>query len=240
MKYKMNDAIYAYKEDVKERKSLVSAARHRKNGSKSKKCTLPSDNLSYYQRKKLNGEVKSYSMNRPMTWKEFQTYPDDLQETYLATLVDGFHVSMKQIGDMMVISNTRLNKMIKEKGFTKIHLTRGRRVVTKEDIESWNEFLGDWPTGRYSGHYYGSKSTDDSEDLVEDISDQETAEGATEPLEQPVCEEVALIESKPIMEMNRFSIGYDGEINLNDVVAYLQLTLGDTFTGHLDISFRKD
>lgn len=237
MKDKMNDAVYAFKEDVKERKSLLSGARHKKNGSKSKKVTFPSDNLSYYQRKKLNGEVKSYSMNRPMTWKEFQTYPDDLQETYLATLVDGFNVSMNQIGDMMDISNTTLNRLIKTKVFTKIHTTRGRRVVTEEDIQSWNEFLGDWPTGHYSEKYFGGKSTKDSE---EDMSEQEIAEGAMELLEQSASEETTSVESKPVMEIDRFSIGYDGEINLNDVVAYLQLTLGDKFTGHLDISFRKD
>lgn len=233
MKDKMNDAAYAFKEDVKERKSLLSGVRHKKNGSKSKKVTFPSDNLSYYQRKKLNGEVKSYFMNRPMTWKEFQTYPDDLQETYLATLVDGFNVSMNQIGDMMNISNTTLNRLIKTKGFTKIHTTRGRRVVTEEDIQSWNEFLGDWPTGRYSEKYFGRKTT-------EDMSEQEIAEGAMGLLEQAASDEIKPTESKPVMEINRFSIGYDGEINLNDVVAYLQLTLGDKFTGHLDISFRKD
>lgn len=237
MKDKMNDAAYAFQEDVKERKSLLSGARHKKNGSKSKKVTFPSDNLSYYQRKKLNGEVKSYSMNRPMTWKEFQTYPDDLQETYLATLVDGFNVSMNQIGDMMDISNTTLNRLIKTKGFTKIHTTRGRRIVTEEDIQSWNEFLGDWPTGRYSEKYFGGKFTKDSE---EDMSDQEIAQGAMKLLDQSASEETTSVESKLVMEIDRFSIGYDGEINLNDVVAYLQLTLGDKFTGHLDISFRKN
>lgn len=240
MKDKMNDAAYAFKEDVKERKSMLSGARHKKNGSKSRSCKLPYESLSYYQRKKLNGEVKSYPMNRPMTWKKFQTYPDDLQETYLATLVDGFNVSMNQIGDMMNISNTTLNRLIKNKGFTKIHTTRGRRVVTEEDIQSWNEFLGDWPTGRYSEKYFGGKTTKDSEENTEDMSEQEIAEGAMELLEQSASEEIKPTESKPAMEINRFNIGYDGEINLNDVVAYLQLTLGDKFTGHLDISFRKD
>ena len=240
MKDKMNDAAYAFKEDVKERKSLLSGARHKKNGSKSKKVTFPSDNLSYYQRKKLNGEVKSYYMNRPMTWQEFQTYPDDLQETYLATLVDGFNVSMNQIGDMMNISNTTLNRLIKTKGFTKIHTTSGRRVVTEEDIQSWNEFLGDWPTGRYSETYFRGKLTKDSEENAEDMSEQEIAEGANELLQQSTSEEIKLVDYKPVMEIDRFSIGYDGEINLNDVVAYLQLTLGDKFTGHLDVSFRKD
>lgn len=240
MKDKMNDAAYAFKEDVKERKSLLSGARHKKNGSKSRRCTLPSDNLSYYQRKKLNGEVKSYSMNRPMTWKEFQTYPDDLQETYLATLVDGFNVSMKQVGDMMGCCNTTLNRLIKNKNFTKINTSKGRRIVSQEDIDSWHKFLGDWPTGRYSEKYFGRKSTKDSEDLVKDISDLEIAEGAMKLTEQSASEEITPVESKHIMEINRFSIGYDGEINLNDVLAYLQLTLGDKFIGHLDISFRKD
>ena len=239
MKYKMNDAAYAFKEDVKERKSMLSGARHKKNGSKSRSCKLPYESLSYYQRKKLNGEVKSYPMNRPMTWKEFQTYPDDLQETYLATLVDGFNVSMKQVGDMMGCCNTTLNRLIKNKNFTKINTSKGRRIVSQEDIDSWHEFLGDWLTGHYSEKYFGGNLTKGSEENAEDMSEQEIAEGANKLLEQSASEEIKPTESKPIMEINRFTIGYDGEINLNDVVAYLQLTLGDKFTGHLDISFRK-
>ena len=230
MKDKMNDAVYAFKEDVRERKSMLSGARHKKNGSKSKSCKLPYEYLSYYQRKKLNGETRSYYMNRPLTWKEFQTYPDDLQETYLATLVDGFNVSMKQVGDMMGCCNTTLNRLIKNKNFKKVHASKGRRTLSQEDIDSWHEFLGDWPTGHYSKKYFEGHSKEEHQ-VEEDVAVGTLAE---------FKESKELEVTQLSMKINRFNIGYDGEINLNDVVAYLQLTLGDKFTGHLDISFRKD
>lgn len=42
----MNDIEFILKEDIKEKKKAGSGYRYKKNGSKSKKCTLPSDNLS--------------------------------------------------------------------------------------------------------------------------------------------------------------------------------------------------
>ena len=50
----MTDAEYVFQQDVKERKKMKTGAMHRKCGSKSKKCTLPSDYLTPSQKKKLN------------------------------------------------------------------------------------------------------------------------------------------------------------------------------------------
>lgn len=59
----MND----FEKEVREKKSIASGARHRVNGSKSKRCTLPSDYLTPAQRKKLNGEVYTVNLNKPIT-----------------------------------------------------------------------------------------------------------------------------------------------------------------------------
>lgn len=42
----MNDIEFILKEDIKKKKQAGSGYRYKKNGSKSKKCSLPSDNLS--------------------------------------------------------------------------------------------------------------------------------------------------------------------------------------------------
>lgn len=66
-------------EEVKERKQLVYGSRHRVNGSKSKKCSLPSDSLTPSQRKKLDGVVVTVAMNKSMTYEDFKRLPLDLQ-----------------------------------------------------------------------------------------------------------------------------------------------------------------
>ena len=60
----MNDEKYAFIEDVTERKSIARGAFHKKGGAKSNKCTLPSDYLTRKEREKMNGEVKTWNLNK--------------------------------------------------------------------------------------------------------------------------------------------------------------------------------
>lgn len=62
-----------------QKKRIAQGARHRVCGSKSKKCSLPSDLLTAAQKRKLNGPVESYDMGRPMSWDRFTVMPRDLQ-----------------------------------------------------------------------------------------------------------------------------------------------------------------
>lgn len=75
----MDDFTY----DVIENKRIASGARHRKRGSKSRRCVMPSDLLTAAERKRLNGHVKNYNLSAPMKWAEFKAMPDDLQLEYL-------------------------------------------------------------------------------------------------------------------------------------------------------------
>lgn len=73
----------AYQETIAERKAMASGARHKKNGSRSKRCSLPSDNLTPAQKRKLNGECRTYQTTIPLTWEEFKAMPTDLQKEHL-------------------------------------------------------------------------------------------------------------------------------------------------------------
>ena len=77
-------------DEVKERNAMKSGAFHKKNGSKSKKCTLPSDNLTPAQRKKLNGPVRGWNVKKPMSWDDFKKMPIDLQNEHIAFLQETF------------------------------------------------------------------------------------------------------------------------------------------------------
>lgn len=65
---------------------------------------LPSDELSPEDRKAMNGEVKSISLNRPMDWAEFKEIPDDLKVEYIKRLRVRFALYDSDIAAMMKVS----------------------------------------------------------------------------------------------------------------------------------------
>lgn len=87
-----------YQETIAERKAMLSGARHKKNGSKSKKCSLPSDHLTPAQMRKLNGPVATYSINRPMPWHSFKQMPVDLQQEHIDYIQNRFGAGLATIG----------------------------------------------------------------------------------------------------------------------------------------------
>lgn len=90
--------------DIMEKKRIARGARARKCGSKSRKCTLPSDYLTAAQKKGLNGKVSTYNLSGPMTYSKFRVMPDDLQKEYLLKLRNEMGASLAAIGEMMQCS----------------------------------------------------------------------------------------------------------------------------------------
>ena len=90
--------------DIMEKKRIAQGARARKCGSKSRKCTLPSDYLTAAQKKGLNGKVSTYNLSEPMTYSKFRVMPDDLQKEYLLKLRNEMGASLAAIGEMMQCS----------------------------------------------------------------------------------------------------------------------------------------
>ena len=134
----MNDFDY----EVKQKRELARAARYRKRGSKSKKCSLPSDYLTQKQLRERNGNVEYYSLNAPMKWATYKTMPDDLKAEYITSLANRYHVTQTDIAEMMGVSRSY---MVKE-----IHrlqcwpFTAGKNHTAHKDILAWVKFLGDF------------------------------------------------------------------------------------------------
>ena len=99
----MDDSTYLFNQTSAERKRIARGAYSKKNGSKSKKCTMPSDYLTKSQKKKLNGKVSSYDLSKPMSWKDFKEMPHDLRAEYIKKLVK-IGASRKDVADMFGIS----------------------------------------------------------------------------------------------------------------------------------------
>lgn len=132
-------------DDVKERNAMKSGASHKVNGSKSKRCTLPSDNLTPAQKRKLNGPVKEYELHKAMPWAEFKQLPLDLQQVHLDYIQRRFRVGPAIISKLVFgLSDSGLWFYAKEKGLTYVTY-RGQRLTeaTREAIENWMNGIGE-------------------------------------------------------------------------------------------------
>jgi len=140
----MNDFDY----EVKQRKALARNAIHRKGGSKSKKCSLPSDHMTKAEWKKRNGEVMSYNLDRPIKYSEWRLMPDDLQREYWTKLREKFpNIANNRIRrDMLRISEPVLNKELERLGLPRHPVVNGvekKHIHSKEwDLERWHKWLG--------------------------------------------------------------------------------------------------
>lgn len=72
--------------DVKMKKAIASSAKHRKSGSKSKKCTLPSDNLTIKEKNALNGETHTLNLDHAYTIEDLSVFSKQTQRDYLIYL----------------------------------------------------------------------------------------------------------------------------------------------------------
>lgn len=127
----MNDFDY----DVHQKKVIARGAFYRKCGAKSKRCTLPSDNLTKKELNALNGELKTYNIHQRMTWEQFKDIPDDMAAAHIHYLVDTFGANLNAIAESMGVSHVTVSRYIKEHS---LQMERRRFFPTKE----WREFLG--------------------------------------------------------------------------------------------------
>ena len=102
--------------DIMEKKRIAQGARARKCGSRSRKCTLPSDYLTAAQKKGLNGKVSTYNLSGPMTYSKFRVMPDDLQKEYLLKLRNEMGASLTAIGKMMQCSPETVRQALMRHG----------------------------------------------------------------------------------------------------------------------------
>ena len=92
----------------------------------------------------MNGEIREYRMNSPITYAEFKKYPDDLKKKYIQRLRDMFDVSDTDIAAMMGVKAKTLNAAL-----IKIDARGGRRGKRKADyvaFEKWKRDNGAVPS----------------------------------------------------------------------------------------------
>lgn len=196
-------------EDTKEKKQIAVS-------SKFMNRRLNQDSKFYSKRelKKLNGETKVYNLKEPMSWKKFQSLSDDMQDLYLSGLYETYHVSVAKLATMFQISGSHLIKYLHKKHFQKFQIPERGHKMSKSQVEEFESFLN----------------------MFKPVTPDDKPTATSEPVSvNKVSHNVNQIPA----QVNRLSLGYDGEINLDEIVTYLQLVLGEKFTGHLDIQFTR-
>ena len=126
--------------DVMQKKRIARNAKYQKNGSKSKKCTLPSDYLTAKERKALNGEVKTYCLSKPMKWDEFKAMPLNIQEEYILKLYEKYHVNMTDLGYLFARHARTIRAHFAENNLCEGLFKKGGDTRSSERLEHRKKF----------------------------------------------------------------------------------------------------
>ena len=126
--------------DAMQKKRIARGASHMKRGSKSKKCTLPSDYLTAAQKRRLNGPVSTYKLDEPMNWESFKAMPEDLQKKYILNLQETYQANDKMIAKLFGKSDVTVGEHRKRLGLNPI----GKSKMTRDEVAvrdaKWSAF----------------------------------------------------------------------------------------------------
>ena len=143
----MPDEQYVMISDSIEKKKIAHSSYNRKTHcGKGGRVKFPSDYLSKKELKAMNGDVKSYNLNRPMTWKEFRSMPQDLQIMYIKKLRNEFGVPDIVLGKAMGVCKSSFSKAMRD---LNLSLGKSAGATSKQWLNSekslkfseyWNRF----------------------------------------------------------------------------------------------------
>lgn len=154
----MPDEQYVMISDSIEKKKIAHSSHNRKTHcGKGGRVKFPSDYLSKKELKAMNGDVKSYNLNKPMTWEEFRSMPQDLQIMYIKKLRNEFGVPDIVLGKAMGVCKSSFSKAMKD-----LNLSLGKNAGAKS-----KQWIGSEKSFKFSEYWNRFKN---KEDVVEEES----------------------------------------------------------------------
>ena len=184
--------------DAMQKKRIARGASHMKRGSKSKKCTLPSDYLTAAQKRRLNGPVSTYKLDEPMNWESFKAMPEDLQKKYILRLQENYGANDEMIGKMFKKSDTialRLRNTLNIKPLGNCKLNRKEKAIRDA---KWDAFCNGVVGGKPGKpEKVENKDVEESYDEINDFIGFGDPE-VEEPIKVP--EQIEIKEIGPIEE----------------------------------------
>lgn len=109
----MKDETFTFIETVKER---ADPARSAFKKGKHKGCILPHENLTRKELNKMNGEINTINLNKPMKWAEFKALDNDIQQRYIKRLRDLYNASVDALAGMFGLYPNTVHKMFRIMG----------------------------------------------------------------------------------------------------------------------------
>lgn len=111
------DEQYVLFSDTAEKKRVARCSHNKRaHCGKGGSVTFPSDFMSKKEREAMNSEVKSYNLNKPMTWKELRKMPKDLQTTYIKKLRNNYDVPDTVLAESFGVSQSYISQVLSSLG----------------------------------------------------------------------------------------------------------------------------
>jgi len=216
----MKDETFTFIETVKER---ADPARSAFKKGKHKGCMLPHENLTRKELNKMNGEVNTINLNKPMKWAEFKALDADIQQRYIKRLRDLYNVSVDALAGMFGLYPNTVHKMFRIMG-----LADGKRHrMTWQQKCAFEAFYKGTPTeeidadkkddARSKGYVFLNEVYSDVPPIDEPVADMDTiVDTINKPEEDP-----------PVARLSTASFSYH---NIDKSSASV---LGDLLEGYL-------
>lgn len=200
-------------EEVKTRGLIGKGAHKKRGGSRSKKCTLPSDHLTQKQRKELNGQVETYRLSEPMSWVEFLRLPTDIQKEYLNSLVRNYGARRTDVLSMFGISSSTMHRYVQDKLGG---MTPWDNTSPKKPTKAWLDFVsqGDAESGAVS------KATEDENVDQKPCSCVKHSEGDKATSEALILDGRIALEGYPLQIFQRALFAFETEKKYRVQIAF--------------------
>ena len=207
----MKDETYLFISDCRDKKNIARSARNKRtHNGKGGRVKLPSDYMTKKELKAMNGEVKSYRLNEPMSWKEFKAMPDDIKVTYIKLLREKFNCFDTAIAEIMGVNKATFSIEIKRLGLGHGEKHGGRRT--------WNE--------RDAFYAWASGAKVVAEQPEEPIPEGPVAEESVDEWHEIPKEEVARIAFGNPAIPCQGNLTFEG--NVEDILKSVRMILGNS------------
>ena len=133
----MTDEEFLFVSDCADKKRTARGIHNKRTHTgKGGKVRFPSDNLSRKELDAMNGEVITYSLNKPMKWDEYKRMPDDLRRQYIENLQKRYDIMKKDLVGLFGVSASSVELETKKLG---IHFKR-RGYAINNNNGAWRDF----------------------------------------------------------------------------------------------------
>ncbi len=116
MPYLPDEQWVMIKDSIDKKNIARSSHNKRTHCGKGGSVKFPSDYMTKKELKAMNGEVKTYHLNDPMTWNEFKKLPDDIKIAYIKNLREKFEVPNKALAEAFGVGNGYFSELLRKLG----------------------------------------------------------------------------------------------------------------------------